>query len=300
MKLAARSCPVCGSSDARVVAEENIDPAQLDGFAFASRKLPEYMHYRLVECAACDLVYANPAPDGSVLADAYREAAYDSAEEAKAAARTYARLLPPIIGRLPHLGGALDIGAGDGAFLEELIAAGFTDVEGIEPSTAPIQAASANVRPMIRQGLFAPSGYAGRKFALITCFQTIEHVPDPGEMLREIHSLLIEGGAVLIVCHNRKALSARALGEKSPIYDIEHLQLFSRASMFRMLEGAGLVDVEVKPIVNRYPLKYWAKLFPFPAGTKAKVLGALGSSPVGAIEIPLPAGNIAAIGYRKA
>jgi SAM-dependent methyltransferase len=283
-----------------VVAEENIDPAQLDGFAFASRKLPEYMHHRLVECAACDLVYANPAPEVGALAEAYREAEYDSGEEAKAAASTYARLLPAIVDRLPHLRGALDIGAGDGAFLEELLAAGFTEVEGIEPSTAPILAASATVRSLIRQGLFTPSGYTGRKFGLITCFQTIEHVPDPGEMLRDIHSLLIEGGAVLIVCHNRKALSARVLGEKSPIYDIEHLQLFSRRSMSRLLEGAGFVDIDIKPIVNRYPLKYWARLFPLPGGVKSKVLGALRSSRLGAIVIPLPAGNIAAVGYKQA
>lgn len=221
MKLAARSCPVCGSSEARVVAEENIDPARLDGFAFASRKLPEYMHHRLVECAACDLVYANPAPEVGALAEAYREAEYDSGEEAKAAARTYARILQPIAARLPHLRGALDIGAGDGAFLEEMLATGFTEVEGIEPSTAPIRAASDQVRPLIRQGLFAPSSFAGREFALITCFQTIEHVPDPGEMVREIYTLLVEGGAVLIVCHNRKAFSARVLGKKSPIYDID-------------------------------------------------------------------------------
>ncbi len=38
--------------------------------------------------------------------------------------------------------GALDIGTGDGAFLAELLRAGYTDVIGIEPSSAPIEAAA--------------------------------------------------------------------------------------------------------------------------------------------------------------
>ncbi|HMC08571.1 MAG TPA: hypothetical protein VKL22_04565, partial [Actinomycetota bacterium] len=116
--------------DAVVVAEERFDPAAVDGFGFASRKPPEYMHYRLVACPVCDLVFVSPAPGAEALAEAYREPAYDSGEEAELAARTYAGFLPRIRARLVLTGGgagtALDIGAGDGAFLEQLLAAGFS------------------------------------------------------------------------------------------------------------------------------------------------------------------------------
>ncbi|MFM7207119.1 MAG: hypothetical protein ACKO4T_10680, partial [Planctomycetaceae bacterium] len=84
----ARPCPVCSSGDdSRVFAKARYDLAALDGHAFASRKLPEYMHYRLVQCPTCDLVYASPAPSAEGLARAYDEAAFDSAEEARCAAR---------------------------------------------------------------------------------------------------------------------------------------------------------------------------------------------------------------------
>ena len=51
--------------------------------------------------------------------------------------RTYARLVRPILARLPDRQGALDIGAGDGALLQELLGLGFSDVCGAEPSAAP-------------------------------------------------------------------------------------------------------------------------------------------------------------------
>jgi hypothetical protein len=55
MKMVNRSCPVCGSKDqSKVFAEADFDLNQLDSFAFASRKLPEYMHYRLISCPTCE------------------------------------------------------------------------------------------------------------------------------------------------------------------------------------------------------------------------------------------------------
>ena len=61
MKMISRRCPICSSDDAsRVFAESNVDASKLDAFAFASRKVPEYMHHRLIECPVCDLLYASP------------------------------------------------------------------------------------------------------------------------------------------------------------------------------------------------------------------------------------------------
>src|SRR4051812_23654616 len=126
IKMLARSCPVCGSEDAsRVFAESNFDPSKLDEFAFASRKLPEYMHHRIIACPVCDLLYASPVPPREDLFDAYEAAAFDSGVEAHHAARTYRRFLKAICRRLPDRVGALDIGTGDGAFLEELVDFGF-------------------------------------------------------------------------------------------------------------------------------------------------------------------------------
>lgn len=297
--LVARACPICGSTDeGRVFAESTVDVEKLDAFAFASRKLPEYMHHRLIICPTCELLYASPVPLASDLMRLYRTAAFDSGEEARLAARTYARLLPFVASRLPDRDGALDIGAGDGAFLEQLIKRGFIRVMGVEPSTAPLATARSDIKPLIRHGMFRADDYPASSLRLVTCFQTIEHLVDPLETCRAVYRLLKPGGAMLLVAHNRRALSARILGRKSPIFDIEHLQLFSPASARRLLDAAGFAQIELRRVINRYPLYYWAKLFPLPRALKRSVIDVLKSLPFPGVPIPLPAGNLAAIGFR--
>ena len=301
LEMRPRRCPVCGSADeTRVYAPANLDPAKFNAYSFASRKLPEYMHHRLVECPVCDLVYANPVPVNDALSAAYEEAAFDSQVEARYAARTYASYLPQIGRRLPALAGALDIGAGDGAFLAELTRAGFTDVIGVEPSRAPIAAAAAEVRSMLRQEMFQADTAPPNSLSLVTCFQTIEHLADPLAACKEAWRALRPGGALFLIGHNRRAVSAKVLGRKSPIFDVEHLQLFSPRSFTELLERAGFAEVSVSRVVNRYPLSYWAKLFPLPAGIKAAAIKLLSLGPIRRLAIPAPVGNLAAIAYKPA
>lgn len=294
-----RTCPLCGAppADATVFAASNIDPAKLDEFAFASRKLPEYMHPRLLECAACGLLYGSPVLSVETLAGAYEEAAFDSGEEARYASATYAAHIRPLLPVLPRSGRALDIGTGDGAFLEQLVSLGF-DASGVEPSRAPIAAAKPDIRRRIRHGLFRPEDFPPASFSLITCFQTLEHVSDPLALARGVRTLLEPGGAFVIAVHNRKALSAKLLGLKSPIFDVEHLQLFCPRTARGLLERAGYERARTRVLWNRYPLRYWLRLFPAPAAVKPRLLEWARRSPAGAVEIGIPAGNLIGTGFR--
>jgi SAM-dependent methyltransferase len=298
--MVSRACPVCGSdSQYRVFEEAAFDASRWDRFAFSSRKTPEYMHYRLLECGRCDLLYANPLPTRQALEAAYREAAFDSGEEARHASEAYAALLPDILAQLPRRRAALDIGTGDGAFLEHLVRSGFERVVGVEPSRAPVEAARPSVRGLIRQGPFRPEDFDTGSFSLITCFQTLEHVYEPLLLCKSAFELLHPGGALLLVCHDRRALSARVLGTRSPIFDIEHLQLFSRQSLTYALRVAGYGDIRTQTVINRYPIAYWAKLLPFPQPIKGGVLAALKRSGLGRAPLSLSAGNFAAAGYKR-
>src|SRR5919202_5277024 len=100
-QLQSRRCPVCGSSAEEAVIEANVEASRLGPLAFASRKPPELMHHRLVGCPVCDTLYASPAPTPAALEAAYAAAAYDSAESARFAARTYAGFLPRVLARTP-------------------------------------------------------------------------------------------------------------------------------------------------------------------------------------------------------
>jgi len=293
---AERVCPLCESGSASVVAHNaRIDEDALDEFAFASRKVPEYMHHRLLRCTGCDVLYASPTPDPQDLLSAYDTAGFDAGAESRYAARTYARLLDGFLHRLPDRDGALDIGTGDGSFLRELLDRGFTRVMGVEASRAPVEAATDAVRPLIVNEAFRPGLSDPGSLTLVTCFQTIEHLFEPLAVCVEALRLLRPGGALLLVGHNRGALSARVLGRRSPIYDIEHVQLFSPRSARLLLERAGCVDVTVRPIVNTYPLSYWARLAPIPRRTKVAATTWLRHV---RLALPLPAGNLAMYGFR--
>jgi SAM-dependent methyltransferase len=298
--LVARACPVCGATIGHELAAAHIDAGALDEYAFASRKYPEYMHHRLVECTTCDTVYASPVPDLGGIDAAYDAAAFDSKEEATFASRTYAGIVRSLLPHLPRAGAALDIGTGEGSLLEELLDLGFGDVRGYEPSAAPLAAASERVRPLIVHDVFDAGGAAGSgPYDLITCCMTIEHVPDPARLCRDACELLAPGGALMIVCHDRRAPLNRALGARSPIIDIEHLQLLSQGSARALLERTGFGDVRVRRITNRYPLHYWLKLAPAPRRVKRALVAAARRGPVGSLALSLPVGNLAAIGFRR-
>jgi SAM-dependent methyltransferase len=287
-----RACPLCGSREEAHVVEAAFDPARLGTLSFASRKPPELMHWRLVTCATCGLEYANPVPAPDVLLREYREAGFDAAAESTFAAETYARVVARLLPTLPGRSGALDIGAGDGAFLERLLELGFSDVVGLEPSPAARGRASVRVQQLIREEPLVAGVLEEGCFSLVTCLQTIEHVPDPLPLCTEARRVLREGGAVLLVSHDRHAWPARLLGRRSPIYDIEHLQLFDRRTVRLLLERAGFERIEVHTLVNRYPLGYWLRLARAPSRI-VRLLGAAASLPVSA-----PVGNVWTIGYR--
>lgn len=294
-----RDCPLCRSQESSVVWKTStFDEGKLNDFAFSSRKLPEYMHPQMMLCMECELLYSSPAPDLSTVTAGYEEASYDSGVEAQYASRTYASIVQKLGGSLVDRNRALDIGAGDGAFLERLLEMNFTNVTGVEPSRAPIEAARPLVRPRLKQALFDPNDFEPDSFSLVTCFQTIEHLHDPLGFCESAYKILKPGGILLLVGHNRLAATNRAMGTSSPIFDIEHLQLFSPISAKTLLKRAGFHQIVVQPIVNDYPLRYLARLAPVPACIKSALLHTLSHSKIGDTLVTLPLGNIAFYGIK--
>jgi SAM-dependent methyltransferase len=293
-----RTCPLCGGKDATVMVEATLDEDRLTASAFASRKLPEYMHSRMVECKDCGMLYANPVLRQEALAEAYKDASFDSGAESRLAAVTYRGILEPHLAALPSRNSALDIGAGDGAFLEELLALGFQNVVGVEPSEAPVAAAKPSIRGCLRCGVFAAEQFGAESLDLITCFQVIEHVWDPVKIASDAHALLKPGGLFVIVAHDRRAFSARVMGTKSPIFDIEHLQLFDRSTGAALLRTAAFESIAISSLRNRYPINYWIKLFPLPKTAKAAVNWMARVSRIGNLLLSLPAGNLAILGRK--
>ncbi len=299
MPFVDRDCSVCRRpTGAKVVYEANYD-ASRDEDAFSSRKFPNGMHLRLLLCPQCGLLYASPAPDGSALDQGYEAAEYDSGPEADAASRTYAHYLKKHLDFFPERDGALEIGAGNGSFLGHLRALGFTSLQGVEPSLAPIEAAEPSLRPLIRHSPFRGGDFAKDSLALVTCFQTLEHVLDPGRMTSEIFDLLRPGGGIFFVAHNREAYLNRLLGLRSPIYDSDHVQLFSPKSLTSLVRQAGFESERVFGIVNAYPLRYWLRLVPLGRAIKTRLIDTLDRANLGQATIAAPVGNIGVVALKR-
>lgn len=295
-----RSCPICHtpSSSARMFMKQNIDPTKLSSFSFASRKLPEFMCHQLLQCTNCDLVYANDPPDQSLLAHAYHVSDFDSNQEADDAALAYARAIQPVLRRLKRLDSALEIGTGTGVFLDHLKQCGFQRVAGVEPSSAAIAAAPEHRRAWIHEGIFREEDHAPESYDLICCFMTLEHVLDPNTIVSAAGKLLRPGGAIALVTHDYRSWVNRLLGKRSPIIDIEHMQLFSQKSIHTLLELNRFNDIQVHSFHNRYTLRYWARLLP--AGTKRKQHLINTLTRLGLVDhrLSFNVGNMLSYGYR--
>lgn len=293
-----RACPVCHGRSHVPFADERIDSDRVGSLTYASRKPPEFMCLRLVRCTTCDLVYAPSPPTGDFLHAAYADADFDSAPEASAAARTYAGVLAPYVQGLAGRHAAVDVGAGSGPLLPWLQEQGFSPVIGIEPSRAAIDAASPAVRQLLREGVFSADMLEGESPSLICSFMTLEHLPDPGEFVATAHHLLEAGGALAVVVHDWRAPLNRLLGLRSPIIDVEHLQLFSPRSLRELLLRTGFERIEMRPIRNVYPLRYWLRLTPLPLPAKRLVLGLLERFKLADHNFAMNVGNMLAVGIK--
>lgn len=274
--LASRPCPVCGDTDTSdEMFSEHIDAERLGTLSYASRKEPEYMRLSMVVCPSCDLLYAPRVPPIEFLARAYAQAGYDSDAEACHAADSYADALRLRLDALPDRASALEIGAGNGALLARLRDLGFGELIGIEPSQAAADSAPADLRACLRVESFDPARLPAAHFTLIIANQTLEHVPAPLELLSAARRLLKPGGALMLVSHNYRHWLMHLLGARSPIIDIEHLQVFSPASLDAALQRAGFAQAQIEPFANEYPLHYWVRLLPLPRGLKGPLHAAL-------------------------
>jgi SAM-dependent methyltransferase len=298
--MTGRSCPVCNtpSSAAKLYLKQNIDPARMSAFSFASRKLPEFMCHQLVQCQTCDLVYANDPPDQAVLAHAYHVSDFDSAQEADDASAAYDRAVQPILRKLSNKGAALEIGTGTGIFLEALQNQGFKTLVGVEPSSAAIAAAPPHRQAWIREAIFREVDFQPDSFDFICCFMTLEHVRDPHEIVSAASRLLRPGGAIALVTHDYRSGVNRVLGKRSPIIDIEHMQLFSPNSIRQLLERNGFEGIEVSSFENRYALRYWLRLLPLGIGAKQGLIQTMEAIGLADTKLSFNVGNMLSFGFR--
>lgn len=218
-----RACKICGAgSPLYGVVDFNRSCEEARGKYLPLSGTPVY--YR--RCPACGFLFTNDFDDWSqaefarfVYDDNYAEVDPDYEERRPLGnARMILRMFAEHKARLR----VLDFGGGNGVLARSLRGNGFVDVEAYDPFSA------------------GHTHLADRRFDVITCFETFEHITDPIATAATIADRLAEPGIVLFSTlvqppdFDRRRMSWWYIGPRNG-----HISLFSRKSLGTMWRGLG-------------------------------------------------------------
>ncbi|MHB8689904.1 MAG: class I SAM-dependent methyltransferase [Solirubrobacteraceae bacterium] len=292
-------CAICCSpTETEELYPANLDPASFTAEVFSARRLPDQLHYRMVRCLRCGLVRSDPVLGAEALAELYKASTFDYGEELEGLRTTYGAALDRAASYLDARRGLLDVGCGSGFVLEVALERGWNEVHGVEPSGDAIAKAGPGIGPLIVQDMMRPGLFQAQSLSAVTLFKVLDHMPDPFGMLRACREILRPGGVILAFNHNVTAFSARLLGEKSPIIDVEHTYLYSPDTMRRLFTEAGYEVLTVGPVRNTYSISYLTHLVPLPRTFKQSLLPRLRKTAIGRVQLTVPLGNLCLIARR--
>jgi 2-polyprenyl-3-methyl-5-hydroxy-6-metoxy-1,4-benzoquinol methylase len=125
--------------------------------------------------------------------------------------------------------------------LQEAKAAGWDPV-GVETSEFAAKYAAEHTGCPVYAGTLEKAAFPSESFDVVTLTDVIEHVPEPVELMREIHRILRPGGVVFIVTPNFASLFVWLYGPKAyAVWPDQHVIYFQPSTMTKLLRGVGFV-----------------------------------------------------------
>ena len=119
MKMVRTLCAICGTDRwDRLLYPESLGDQAATAQRFSARRTPDRVHYRIVRCGHCGLIRSDPILSADALLTLYRGSHFDHPVESQFAAETYARYAAAVLDELPDRDSLLEIGCGNGAFLQ--------------------------------------------------------------------------------------------------------------------------------------------------------------------------------------
>src|SRR3989337_2341693 len=269
-------CAICGKKEKlQDLYKENFDVKKINFATFSARRTPDRIHYRFVKCLRCGLIFSNPILEGKKITALYLKSDFHYSQQSEYVGKTYTFYLEKL---LPKTGRSklklLDVGCGNGFFLEKAQEIGIKHVYGIEPGKASVKKAPKDLQKRIKIDILRKGLFKINSFDIICCFHTLDHVTDPNEFLKITRSLLKKGGTCFFIVHNTDGLSVKIF----------------KKNKFRKIQ---VIDIK-----NRYPLKYWFRMTPFPKKIKESILKLLKLTKTDSLPLSLSAGNIGIVAYK--
>ncbi len=224
------SCPVCGG-------ESFIHRWLIDGARF-------------VQCKACRLVLQNPQPISQDLGARYDDEYFRyEVENEEAFFRLMmlglndASFFDKIVPTLPSVNRILDIGCATGRLLSHFKSLGW-ETGGVDLCAESANYGNKKYDVGIQVGDLLQLGLKEGYYSVIHASHLIEHVDNPGIFVNEIARLLIKGGVFICVTPSIDGFQALLHGGKWRSLIPDHITLFSRKTLKRLLRNAGL-SVEI-------------------------------------------------------
>jgi SAM-dependent methyltransferase len=172
--------------------------------------------YEIRHCDDCSAYFLSPFPSAELLEKAYGVSYYGIYETKfkdglieNVLDRFRKRRAKKLARQLPDGARVLDIGCGNGNFLQFLSTIGNYELQGIERNKAAAARALAKKGINIKSTPLTPGDYPDNYFDAITLFHVFEHLPNPSEILLVISRILKPGGILFISFPNIASLQAR-------------------------------------------------------------------------------------------
>lgn len=238
LALVETHCVLCGSSEA---------VPEAAGYDFEYNTAENA--FRFVRCTTCSHVYLNPRPTPADLGVIYPSSYYTLSGPGGLVRRmqrvwegrkvsVYESALGPGKKRI------LDVGCGDGRFLQVLKDFGSKDWElvGVDFDPAAVERCRARGLTAFAKRVEDMTSEDGTYDAVVM-LQLIEHVEDPVAITARVHALLRPGGVFVIETPNLAGWDYRLFRKRwwGHYHFPRHWNLFSTETLERMLTRAGFV-----------------------------------------------------------
>ncbi len=227
MPLVDTNCIFCGKESLRVDWEEN---------GFTGRR------------CECGLLYISPRPTLNEILDRYNSDQASVRARSRIQSQTLGRLIArhrlSILRGYKTGGDLLEVGPGNGSFLDESGRRGFEPF-GIELDHKRAQFIRERFEVPVETKPFSSSSFGGMLFDAICHFDVISHFYDPVFEFRQFHERLKDDGILFFETGNGGDLSRGWLKFIGRLQYPEHLFLFSKKNIETLCQKTGFRIVKV-------------------------------------------------------